>query len=48
MNVETDLVNQISFKQRLRQHATTQHTNIFTFLFFQSPYKLRSVFSNKK
>ena len=34
MNVEADLVDQISFEQRLREHSTTKHANVFTFLCF--------------
>src|SRR6185503_7844137 len=45
MNVESELVDQVCFKQRSRQHATAHHINIFTNVrFFQSSHKVRRLF----
>src|SRR6185436_12408456 len=45
MNVESELVDQVCFKQRSRQHATTHHTNVFAFVrFFQASHKVRCIF----
>src|SRR6476620_5403174 len=43
MNVETDLVDQICFEQRLRQHSTTKHADVFAFLCFQSLHIVCSI-----
>jgi hypothetical protein len=45
MNVESDLVDQVCFKQRLREHATTEYANVFTFIrFFQTSHEASGIF----
>src|SRR4030095_488711 len=47
MNVESDLVDQICFEERLRQHSATEYTDVFAFFFLQPLYVFRGIFSDE-
>lgn len=47
MHVHSDLINQVCFKQRLRQHTAAHHANIFAFFALQAPHEAGCVFVYK-